>query len=188
MGTMAITRAPVDERELLLLGLLMGADQHGYQLNEVIERRLGGLASLKKPTAYAILARLEGAGCVSVATVQEGRRPARHVYSITPAGRRFFLEGLRRSLADAGGSATVCAGLMFLEHLPPEEAAALLARRLEHVRAHQALIQAQAEQPLGLALAQERQRRHLQTEADWLAEVIARFDTPPAAATHGGTQ
>ncbi|HEU4323094.1 MAG TPA: helix-turn-helix transcriptional regulator [Roseiflexaceae bacterium] len=185
---MAITRAPVDERELLLLGLLMGADQHAYQLNEFIERRLGGLASLKKPTAYAILARLEGAGCVSVATVQEGRRPARHVYSITPAGRRFFLEGLRRSLADLADSERVCAGLMFLEHLPPEEAAALLARRLEHVRARLALLQVGVGQPLGLALAQERLRRHLQTEADWLAEVIARLGAPLAAATHGGTQ
>lgn len=184
---MAITPAPPDERELLLLGLLLGGDQHGYQLNEFIEQRLAGLASLKRPTAYAILARLEGAGLVSVATVQEGRRPARHVYSITPAGQRFFLEGLRRSLLGDGAPEPGCMGLMFLEHLPPEEAAGLLARRLEQLRARLALLGSPPDQPLGLALAHERQRRHLEAEAGWLAEVVARLGAPPAAATHGET-
>jgi DNA-binding PadR family transcriptional regulator len=51
----------MDERALLLLGVLRVQSQHGYQINEFIERTLGRVTDMKKPTAYAILERLSAA-------------------------------------------------------------------------------------------------------------------------------
>lgn len=168
----------MDERELLLLGLLLDADQHGYQLNEWIEQRLQAVTTLKRPTAYAVLERLCAAGSVSLTTVRQGRRPPRKVYHITPAGRQRFVEGLRRSLADglrheAGGQIA----LLFIDVLPPGEAAHLM--RVRHAR----LLAQIAEQirdstpgqPRGLALALEHRLWLLRAEADWLAGLIARL-------------
>lgn len=168
----------MDERELLLLGLLLGADQHGYQLNEWIEQRLRPVTTLKRPTAYAVLERLCAAGSIAVTTVRQGRRPPRKVYSITPAGRQLFLEGLRRSLAEglrreAGGETA----LLFIDALPPSDAARLLRMRLARLQAQ--IVEAdrapQPDLPLGLALALEHRLRLLRAEADWLAELIARL-------------
>ena len=76
-----------DDRSLLLLGVLMGQDQHGYQINEFIERALCRVTTMKKPTAYALLERLAARGYISVHREQSGNRPPRKVYSITPAGQ-----------------------------------------------------------------------------------------------------
>lgn len=43
-------------RSLILLGLLMGQSQHGYQINEFIEKNLSVVTDMKKSTAYATLA------------------------------------------------------------------------------------------------------------------------------------
>ena len=77
--------AVANDNELLLLGLLRQQSQHGYQINDFIERNLSRMASLKKATAYALLERLREAGHISAVTVQEGNRPPRQVYTITPS-------------------------------------------------------------------------------------------------------
>ncbi|GAF07814.1 PadR family transcriptional regulator [Paenibacillus pini] len=61
----------MDERELLVLGLLMAQSQHGYQINDFIERNLGQVSDMKKATAYSILKRLDKAGYVDVSVEQE---------------------------------------------------------------------------------------------------------------------
>ena len=57
--------ARMDERTLLLLGMLRIESQHGYQLNEFIEHNLGRVTDMKKPTAYALLDRLEQSGAIT---------------------------------------------------------------------------------------------------------------------------
>ena len=124
---------PRDERTLLLLGLLMVQSQHGYQINEFIEHNLKAVVDMKKSTAYAVLDRLAARGYVSVETVQEGRRPPRHVYSITEAG----IERFRSLLGDGLASPDPRAGdvpLMFLDHLPREEVVDALTHRLRAVQ------------------------------------------------------
>ncbi len=66
----------MDERELLVLGLLMTQSQHGYRINDFIERNLGQVSDMKKATAYAILKRLDKQGCVNVTVEQEGKLAA----------------------------------------------------------------------------------------------------------------
>ncbi|UZM97849.1 hypothetical protein OL548_23235 [Lysinibacillus sp. MHQ-1] len=38
----------MEHRSLILLGLLMGQSQHGYQINEFIERNLSTVTDMKK--------------------------------------------------------------------------------------------------------------------------------------------
>ena len=125
----------MNDNELLLLGLLVNQSQHGYQLNEFIERELGHITYLKKGNAYATLDRLCKEGFVDVKLDQEGHRPLRKVYSITVAGEQYFFQLLRQNLANSerfifGGDI----GLMFLDHLPLPEVIACLKERLAQVK------------------------------------------------------
>ncbi len=168
----------MDERALLLLGILRVQSQHGYQINEFIERNLSRVTDMKKPTAYALLERLSQAGYVEVRSEQEGKRPPRKVYSITPSGERLFLVLLRENLARAGRMTFAGdVGLMFLDHLPREEALDLLGQRLARLRE---LISAHEHAPrhehgLGVDLALEHILVLLRAEQDWLAATIQRL-------------
>jgi DNA-binding PadR family transcriptional regulator len=168
----------VDERELLLLGILNVQSQHGYQINEFIERNLSRVTDMKKPTAYALLERLSQAGFVEVRSEQEGKRPPRKVYSITPAGERVFIRLLRENLARAERMTFAGdVGLMFLDHLPREEVLDLLDQRLTHLR-EQISTYEQAprhEHGLGVDLALEHNLVLLRAEQVWLTATIQRL-------------
>ena len=75
--------------------------QHGYQINEFIERNLSTITDMKKPTAYATLDKLSKQGYIEVHTEQEGNRPPRKVYSINEKGKQYFYELLIQNLSSA---------------------------------------------------------------------------------------
>ena len=122
------------DHELLLLGILMHESQHGYQINEFIDKNLNRITNMKKATAYAVLKRLNNKGFVSSTLEQEGNRPPRQVYSITEKGKQEFTNLLRKSLKK-GDSFYLQGdmGLMFLHHLPLKEVAAYLETRLVQI-------------------------------------------------------
>jgi len=125
----------MNEHELLLLGLLVSQSQHGYQINEFIERDLAHLTNMKKGNAYATLGRLAKDGYINLEITQEGNRPLRKVYSITEAGQKRFFELLRNNLSSS--ERMVFAGdigLMFIDHLPRAEAIEYLNSRLALVK------------------------------------------------------
>lgn len=166
---------PGEERTLLLLGLLMAQSQHGYQINEFIERNLSAVIDMKKPTAYAVLDRLAAAGYVSVQTEQEGRRPPRNVYAITDAGTERFFELLREGLAKAAsGPLAGDVPLMFLDHLPPDDVARCLSRRLAEVKGR--LADRRQVPPHGFGrgvdLAVHHQIALLEAEAAWIQATL----------------
>jgi DNA-binding PadR family transcriptional regulator len=168
----------MDERTLLLLGILKVQSQHGYQINEFIERNLARVTDMKKPTAYAILERLCAGGYVSVHAEQEGNRPPRKVYSITPEGERLFYHLLRQNLASVDPiSAPGDIGLMFVDDLPPDEARTLLSQRLARLD-EQIAIHDQAprhEFGVGVDLALARHLTLLRADREWLAGMLDRF-------------
>ncbi len=169
----------MDERALLLLGILRSQSQHTYQINEFIERNLARMTDMKKPTAYAILDRLCQAGYVSVRTEQERNRPPRKVYTITSAGERAFEDLLRRTLAEPDRHATAGdLGLMFVDALPRAEALALLLRRQAALREQIVVYTAmpQHKNGLGVDLAFARQLALLRADAAWLEETIRRLE------------
>ena len=114
----------------------MAQSQHGYSINEFIEKNLGRVSGMKRATAYALLERLEQKGLVEMEAEAAGNYPPRKVYSITPAGRTAFFELLQKLLVDAVAEASAAdIALMFIDWLEPAEAAAFLRER----RAAQAL-------------------------------------------------
>jgi DNA-binding PadR family transcriptional regulator len=166
------------ERKLLLLGLLRGHEMHGYQLNEFIDSHLGASVELKKPTAYRLLNKMADDGWITYSEEREGNRPPRRVFAITAEGEAAFQRMLRESLADFDPivfSGNI--GLLFLDAIPPEEAAELLHKRRAAVTS--ALQKAQSHEAHGesSSLLLLHHTRHLVAELEWLDKVIARLES-----------
>jgi len=123
------------ERELLLLGLLRKREMHGYQLSEFMETHLAMFFDIKKSTAYNLLGKMEEKGWVSSREEQEGKRPPRRVFAITPEGERLFQELLRAALPEYRRAAFPGnVPILFLDALPPEELEDLLDQRGDAIR------------------------------------------------------
>ncbi len=75
-----------------VLGLLTMGPRSGYDLKKLIEGSVAHFWSESYGQLYPILARLAAAGLVRRRTERQRARPDRHVYALTPAGRR-ELEG-----------------------------------------------------------------------------------------------
>ena len=166
------------EKRLLLLGLLLSHDMHGYQLNEVLQNNPGLPITLKKSNAYRLLNDMETDGWVTHQEEREGNRPPRRVYTVTKEGEAAFYRLLRENLSTYPTPEFPSAvGLDFVYALPTEEVVALLEQR------HQA-IEAEFQQLDGVSveirqshLAIEYLHHYYATELQWLAEVIKRLQT-----------
>lgn len=165
-------------RELLLLGVLRKKGMHGYELVEFIDRNMGAWTDLKRPTTYFVLEKMAEAGWITFEEHQEGRRPIRRVYRLTPAGEAAFQELLRQNLSSYSTRLFPDdVGLAFLDELRPAEAIALLYERrkvilnqlneLRRVPAHSGQVQWVFEHHL----------RHLEVDLLWVEEVIQRIET-----------
>jgi len=122
------------ERELLLLGLLRKKEMHGYQLSEFLETHLAMFFDIKKATAYNLLGKMEEKGWVASRKEQEGKRPPRRVFSITPEGEKLFQELLRKALPEHRRAAYPGnVPLLFMDALPPEDLENLLDQRRDTI-------------------------------------------------------
>jgi DNA-binding PadR family transcriptional regulator len=163
----------MDHHALLLLGLLKNQAQHGYQLNDFIEKNLASVTNLKKATAYALLERLRESGLVAVKLEQEGNRPPRKVYAITQNGETEFLELLRTELCNAEPiSSPESTALMFMNELKRDERVACLNTRLEQLELHIKNLEQIPAHKSAVNLALERQLVLLKADRDWLMGVL----------------
>ncbi len=166
------------ERKLLLLGLLRSQEMHGYQLNEAIDSHLRASMHVKKPTAYRLLNEMAKDEWIACKEGQEGNRPLRRIYSLTPQGEAVFQRLLRDSLADYKPTELISdIGLAFLDVLPSAEILPLLYKRRSVIENFLQMIPAHNEHPGSFQLMIEHQRRHLSAELEWLDEVITRIGT-----------
>jgi DNA-binding PadR family transcriptional regulator len=165
---------PVMERQLLLLGLLLNENMHGYQLNEKIEHTLGFYTDLKKPTLYYTLDKLEKQGFIRPEVEQEGNRPERRVYTVTEAGRAHFFALLRDALGDF--SRIYYAddiAIAFMDHLPADECRHLLiAKRQKTQTILDQLRRAVAAHSSSFAHVIAHHIVHLEAEIIWLDRVL----------------
>ena len=103
---------------------------HGYQLSEFMENHLALFFDIKKATAYNLLGKMEDKGWVSSREEQEGKRPPRRVFAITPEGETLFQELLREALPEYRRAAFPGnVPILFMDALPPEELEDLLEQR-----------------------------------------------------------
>ena len=163
----------MDHHALLLLGLLKNQAQHGYQLNDFIEKNLARVTNLKKPTAYALLERLRESGLVEAKLEQEGNRPPRKVYALTQTGEAEFLGLLRTELSRAEPiSSPESAALMFMTELELPERIKCLETRLGQLKTHIANLEQVPVHKSTVNLALERQLVLLKADHDWLEQVL----------------
>lgn len=123
-----------DQRKLLLLGILRQSDMHGYLLNAHLDGTIP--ISLKKPTAYNLLDRMEEDGWVRHRDEPTGDRP-RKVFSLTDAGEQAFQKLLREQLQEFTPAESPSAvSVSFLDAIPVAEALELLRQRRKSVAAY----------------------------------------------------
>jgi len=141
MATKAGRAGPAgDVTRLTLLGLLSSKPMHGYELRQ--QMRLWSMehwVDIHAGSIYSALPRMAAEGLLQVTEVsQEGNRPQRTVYDITPAGRAELTRLLSAAWAEPASMAQpVDVALFFIWLLPPEVVAGQLAervRRLDGVR------------------------------------------------------
>lgn len=166
------------ENKLLILGLLLSHEMHGYQLYEVLKQNPGTPISLKKPNTYKLLGDMEKDGWVTYFTEQEGNRPPRQVYSVTEKGEASFYRLLRENLSSSPSPEFPgVVGLDFLHLLPSDEVTILLETRLGFVESKfQALDEIEVEIRQS-HLASEYLHQYYQNEIEWLTGIIARLET-----------
>ena len=176
----------MDERTLLLLGILRAQSLHGYQINEFIERNLSRVTDMKKATAYAILDRLSRGGYVSAQSEQVGNRPTRKVYTITDSGEELFLSLLRESLRTSEApTLSGDIGLMFLDELPRDEVLACLRQRLGMLEQRIAVYQQAPPHGYGMGvdLSLDHMLHLLRSDRSWLERAIADMSSGPQETT-----
>jgi DNA-binding PadR family transcriptional regulator len=162
------------ERKLLLLGMLRVQKMYGYQLNEFIDAHLGVSVQLKKPTAYNLLNKMTDDGWISYREEQEGNRPPRRVYAITPQGEAAFQQLLRQSLADyKPAEFRSDIGMAFLDTIPVDEALPLLHKRRSIIESLAQRVHNHGDKHTGsFRFLIMHQKRHLAAELAWLDEVV----------------
>lgn len=170
----------MNNRALILLGILMAQRQHGYQINEFIERNLSNITDMKKATAYGMLDKLNQGGYVDIEIEQDGNRPPRKVYSVNDKGRDYFLELLKQNLENSElvkDPADI--GLMFIDYLPPKHVIASLKKRQLKIKRLQESLKAvpHHNHVTGVGLALDRSQALLKADSEWLSTLIQKLET-----------
>jgi DNA-binding PadR family transcriptional regulator len=114
---------------LAVLSLLSERPMHPYEISSVMQvRQLATVIKLNNSSLYSVIEALQREGLIMpVETQREGRYPERTIYATTEAGRSELLDWLRSLLGKPTTEySQFAAGLAFIGHLPPVEAAALL--------------------------------------------------------------
>lgn len=165
----------MDNKSLILLGFLIVLPQHGYQINEFIEKNLSTLTDMKKPTAYATLDKLSKNGYIDVQLEQEGNRPPRKVFSINQKGKDYFYELLLENLSlSENFYYEGDIGIIFIDHLPIEQVIPALSKKLEGERK---ILESLAEVPhhsngIGVNLAVAHKKCMMEAEVNFLETLL----------------
>ncbi len=86
--------------DLILLGIVLEQPCSAYDIQKNVEyRNLSKWVKISSPSIYKNVIRLEEKGCLASEPVREGKMPEKAVYSITPAGREYFLTLMKQTAA-----------------------------------------------------------------------------------------
>jgi len=178
---MATERKVSNPLALAVMALLYERPMHPYEMVSVMrERGKHESVRLRYSSLYSVVEALEREGLIlPLETVREGRRPERTVYGLTEAGRGEFLSWLRELLREPVKEYTqFAAGLTFLPALPPDEATALLEKRVQflekEVEEKRSLLDEVMEQGLPRLFLVESEHELMLREAElqWVRELV----------------
>lgn len=165
------------ENKLLILGLLLSHEMHGYQLFELLKQNPATPISLKKPNTYKLLGDMEEDGWVAHVTEQEGNRPPRQVYSVTEKGEKAFQQLLRENLSShPSPEFPGLVGLDFIHLLPAADAASLLETRLKLVRSKFEELDQMDPEVRQTHLSAEYLHKFYRNEIEWLSKLKNRLE------------
>jgi len=142
----------------------------------MIDIHLGSSVQLTKPTAYRLLNQMTEDGWILFREEQEGKRPPRRVYSITPQGEKEFQNTLRQCLANyqpPEHHSTVC--LAYLDQVPEVEAAELLGQRRNMIEESLDATSTVDLHHGSYQMVIDNQIYHLKAELEWLDNVLDRM-------------
>ncbi len=156
---------PENTARFALLGLLLDQPHHGYDLYRDFAdpAGLGQVWHLGMSQMYAELKTLEARGWVSATTEQQDARPAKKIFTLTPAGRVAFQEWMT----------TPSQGL---REMRVEFIARLYFARRENAKAVTALI-ARQEKSLREELSKLKENKLAQSESDDFVRALHSFRT-----------
>ena len=121
--------------QLLLLGILMEGNMHGYQLNDYVKHAMSLYTDLKKSTTYFVLDQLEKEGYISHEVEREGKRPERRVFEITKEGKAYFYRLLRECISSyTPTNLTEDIGIAFMDKLKSSEVEKLLENKQQKIK------------------------------------------------------
>jgi len=182
---MARPSHPSNPLALAVLAFLFERPMHPYEMGLMLKQRnKGDSIKFRYGSLYTVIDLLLRRGYIAAReTEREGRRPERTVYEITATGR----DELHAWMVDLIGQPVkeypqFEAALSLLPVLPPDEALALLRRRLELIEDDAAVLARQIEQISlanfpGLFLIEAEYRLAiLKAEQQFVAELIRRIE------------
>jgi len=120
------------DQEVILLGFLCDGPKHGYELKKILDERLGPFSGTDSTSIYYPLKSLEKRALLTKTIDREGKRPERHVYTITEDGREEFVRLLKKNfLVIKRPSLNLDLCLYFIKYLDPDTAVQHLKDRLK---------------------------------------------------------
>jgi DNA-binding PadR family transcriptional regulator len=168
-----------------VLALLFERPMHPYEMGALLkQRRKEDSIKFRYGSLYTVIDLLLQRGYIAAReTAREGKRPERTVYELTAAGR----DELHAWMVDLVGMPAkeyprFEAALCLLPVLPPEEALALLRRRLELIEDNLGVLARQIEQagganfPALFLIESEYRLAMLGAERQFVAELIRRIE------------
>ena len=122
--------------KMVVLGLLVNGDRHGYEMEEEIERsRMRLWAKIGTSSIYKALLDLEGEGCVVSRPGIAARGPGKRVFSITEKGRAAFSRLVEEALTSAAPVYSIrITGLAFAMSLQAGDRKNLFSRSREGLK------------------------------------------------------
>ncbi|WP_194816494.1 PadR family transcriptional regulator [Nocardia sp. XZ_19_385] len=173
--------------ELAILGLLLEAPMHGYELRKRLTGLLGPFRAFSYGSLYPALRRMQADGLIDEENVAGvTMRRARRVYQLTPQGRERFTE----LLADTGPQNYTDDGfgvhLAFFNRTPAEARMRILEGRRRQVEERRESLREAIKKASGSLDRYTRQLHQLglessEREVRWLNELIAAEQSTNAA-------
>lgn len=174
------------DAELLLLGLVAEMPRHGYELDQVIERRsMRGWTQIGFSSIYFVLGRLQALRLIAARrSPGTNTTRSRKVYAVTPAGRRALAAQTIAALRDVQpGRPSVLLGMINWPALKRGQALKALRARSAAVAAEVArLADIQVDQqplPDYVEALFEYSLGQLRAESEWIERTLSYMSRKP---------